>query len=157
MRQFNNLSNSTRTVLTLASLEAQLLHYASPLPPMYVLLALLVSGSNAASRVLQRSGVMPEAARAMVQVITRRQGEVPYIGDDMVEDFTEASIAIIEQSVILAQNNARGLKAARPGHLLVALLDARDEHVTQIFTQLRVDTAQLRSVVAAAVDAEEEI
>lgn len=140
---YSRLSHTANNVLTRAANEASLVQHEYQ-EPVHLLLALLMVNDNPAYRVLKQSGMQHVNVRSLVKAMKYIP---PFIGPRVVEKFSPRSKAIIKGAERLAHDTPTAPRKARPGHLLIALINSRDVDTMKVFKSLGVDPdAVLRTI-----------
>ena len=142
----SELSPMSQKVMLRASAEAtQLKHEATG--PEHLLLGLITEIDNPAARVLANYGVTSVKTRVVVSAINRSYILTP----PDVEILTEPAKIAMNKAVEIAQNEQTHTRLARPGHILLALINQRDVNVVNTFIALSVDIGEVRRALTDAV------
>jgi ATP-dependent Clp protease ATP-binding subunit ClpC len=131
MGMFEHFTDGARRILVLAQQEAEDMH-ASTISPEHLLVGMVREGEGVASKALSDTGVDADRARALIEgreVRDTPRGSAP-------RSLSKGTMRIVERSLEISWARADG--AIGTEHLLVALLEQRDEATEAVLAELDV-------------------
>ena len=141
---FEHFTDGARRILVLAHGEAQKLHDSS-IGPEHLFLGMLREDEGIAATALSNAGADYDRARALIEEHRRQQTERGPGPES--EPFSQATIRVMESALRISWAQADG--GIDTEHLLVALLEERDEATEAVLAGLDITPEEVMQQVDA--------